>query len=121
MASPSGGRQRGREGEELAARFLCGLGYRVLARNVHLRVAELDLIALERDTVCFVEVRLRSGTGFGTAEESIDARKIARLRRAARAALASLALPPYRQLRFDVVAIDASRRPPAIRLIRDAF
>jgi putative endonuclease len=113
--------RRGREGEALAACFLAARGYRLLARNVHLRVGELDLIALDGETLCFVEVRLRSSSRLGSAEESIDGRKRQRLMRAARAALATLRLPGHRAVRFDVVAIDASRRPPGIRLIRDAF
>ena len=78
----------GRHGEQLACDHLRALGYRILARNLRVPPLEIDLVALERRTLCFVEVRTRSGSGFGTPEESIDARKRARLLRAARAALA---------------------------------
>ncbi len=47
-----------------------GCGFRILARNVHLRHAEVDLVSLEGHMLCFVEVRLRSSTAFGSAEES---------------------------------------------------
>ena len=114
-------RALGRYGERLAERHLERRGFRILARNLHLRQAELDLLALEGRTLCFVEVRLRSGRGFGSAAESIDARKRRRLVRAAARVLATCALPPHDALRFDVVSIDASRTPPELRLIRNAF
>ena len=112
---------RGRYGEALAARYLERRGYRVLARNVRLRGGELDLVALERGTLCFVEVRLRGSARFGTPEESVDARKRRRLVRAAREFLTTRRLPRHRGLRFDVVALDASTEPIEIRLYRDAF
>jgi putative endonuclease len=114
-------RARGRRGETLAAAYLERAGYRIVGRNVRLRGGELDLVALDGTTLCFVEVRLRSGSGYGTAEESIDARKRRRLVGAARELLATRRLPSHGALRFDVVAIDASREPPRIRLLRDAF
>ena len=70
MSSPvSSRRARGRQGEALAEQFLRRAGFRILARNVHLRHSELDLVALEGSTLCFVEVRLRSSGAFGSAEE----------------------------------------------------
>jgi len=123
----SGGRPRrnlrtvGRYGEKLAENYLQRHGFRILARNIHLRHAELDLVALEGHTLCFVEVRLRSGRAFGSGEESVDRRKQRRLYRAAAEVLATRSLPRYDTLRFDVVSIDAGQRPPQVQLIRDAF
>lgn len=124
-SSPSPGgpstRERGRRGEALAERFLVELGYRIVARNVNLRHAELDLVALDGRVLCFVEVRARSGTAFGSAEESVDRRKQRKLVQGARAYLARGPLPRHERLRFDVVAIDTTPVPPRVRLIRDAF
>ena len=118
-------RARGRLGESLAERSLRHKGFRILARNVHMRRAELDLVALEGSTLCFVEVRLRSSDAFGSAAESVDARKQRRVVRAARDFLARrppvVRLPPYAAIRFDVVAIDTSREPARVELIRGAF
>jgi putative endonuclease len=114
-------RARGAAGEALAARHLEQLGFRIVARNVHLRVAELDLVALERATLVIVEVRLRASTRFGSAEESVDARKRRRIVRAASELLARGGLPRFARVRFDVVAIDASANPPRVTHIRDAF
>ncbi len=114
-------RALGRYGEKLAENHLQRHGFRILARNLHLRHAELDLVALEGRTLCFVEVRLRSSPRFGSAEESVDRRKRRRLCRAAAEVLATHQLPRYDALRFDLVSVDASRHPPELHLIRDAF
>jgi putative endonuclease len=114
-------RARGRYGEAAAEAYLRKHGYRILARNLHLRYAEIDLLALERETLCFVEVRLRTSNRFGTAAESIDARKRQRLVRAATSVMAQSELPPYRAVRFDVVCVRPGSPQPCVHLIRDAF
>ncbi len=76
----------GAAAEDAAAAHLDALGWSVLARNLRVGVVELDIVALEpgrRPTLVIVEVRSRSGPGFGTAVESVDGRKVLRLYRAA--------------------------------------
>jgi putative endonuclease len=76
----------GAAAEDAAAEHLRSLGWRVLARNVRVGPDELDILALQPGdpvVLVIVEVRSRSGPGFGAAVESIDARKVARLYRAA--------------------------------------
>lgn len=123
FAGRAGGSRRalGRYGERLAERQLRREGFRILARNLNLRYAELDLVALEGDTLCFVEVRLRSSAAFGSPEESVGRTKRRRLAWAARQALVRFDWPPHRAVRFDVVAVDARAHPPRVRLIREAF
>ncbi len=111
----------GSRAEQLAERFLCAHGVGIVARNVHLRYAEIDLVALDGTTLCIVEVRARRGDAFGSAAESVGARKRARLLRAAAELLATRPLPRHARVRFDVIAIDAAREPPALEWIRDAF
>lgn len=119
--SPHGLRALGTQGERLAERYLVGQGFRIIARNVHLRHAEIDLLALEEETLCFIEVKLRTSDAFGTPAEAVGRRKRLRISRAAAQLLATWPLPSHRRVRFDVVAIDAAHHPPLIRLIRDAF
>lgn len=114
-------RARGAAGEALAAQHLEQHGFRILARNVHLRHAELDLVALERTTLVFVEVRMRASARFGSALESVDARKQGRIARAAAELLARGGLPRHTRVRFDVIAIDAGCKPPIVTHLRDAF
>jgi len=114
-------RALGRLGEDLAERHLVAAGFRILARNVHLRHAELDLVALDRATLVFVEVRLRRSARFGSGEESVDARKRRRIAAAAAELLARGTLPRAARVRFDVIAIDAAVDPPRVTHFRDAF
>lgn len=66
---------RGSQAEALAAEHLAAHGVRILARNVRCRGGEVDLIGQERDTVVFVEVRLRGNPRFGGAAASITPAK----------------------------------------------
>jgi len=70
---------RGAAAEALAARFLAARGLTIIARNYRCRGGDIDLIARDRDTLVFVEVRLRSGDAFGGARASITAAKRRRL------------------------------------------
>ncbi|WP_257158456.1 YraN family protein [Corynebacterium cystitidis] len=92
-----------RRGELAAADFYERRGATVLARNVYYTFGELDLIVRETDgTVVFVEVKTRSGLGYGNAE-SVTQRKLDRMRRAA---LRWLMDKPYAPVRFDVLALN---------------
>lgn len=78
------GRNRalGTRGEEVAARYLEGLGYETLERNWRDgRAGELDLVLREGHAIVAVEVKTRSGTGYGHPLEAITAAKARRLRR----------------------------------------
>lgn len=106
----------GDAGEDLAARHLEGLGWRVLARNWRGRSGELDLVAEDGATVVFVEVKARASRSHGLPEEAVDARKRARLARAALEFLRARGLGD-RPARFDVAAVEGT----SVRLIRAAF
>jgi putative endonuclease len=108
--------QLGRAAEQQAAAHLGRAGLQLLTRNYRCRGGEIDLVMRDGAALVFVEVRYRSRTGFGTAAESVDARKRRRLIRAAEHYLqAHRARGPCR---FDVVGIDAAGR---IEWLRDAF
>lgn len=96
----------GRAGEDRAARYLTSRGYAVLARNWRGTGGELDLVAARGTELVVVEVKTRSGEGFGHPFEAIDDRKLARLWRLAlqwRAAHAEHARG--RVLRVDAIAL----------------
>ncbi len=76
----------GAAAEEAAAAYLQRMGWTVLARNLQFGQDEVDIVAQEPGDVLMtvvVEVRSRTGVRFGTALESVDGRKVARLYRAA--------------------------------------
>ncbi|MCU0252803.1 MAG: YraN family protein [Vicinamibacterales bacterium] len=115
---------RGRQGEDLACRYLEARGLRLLERNYRCRAGEIDLVMLDGSALVLVEVRLRSTTGHGGAAATVGARKQQRFIRAARHLM--LTRPGYRRwpARFDVVAIDAGpagSAEPVVTWIRDAF
>jgi putative endonuclease len=78
----------GEEAEALAAAHLGRCGLAIVARNYRCRFGEIDIVAQDRGTLVFVEVRLRSRSDFGTAAESINGAKRKRLIAAARHYLA---------------------------------
>ncbi|HEY6962370.1 MAG TPA: YraN family protein [Gaiellaceae bacterium] len=100
--------------ERRAARWYRLRGYRILDHNVWLAGAELDLVVRRGRTVAFVEVKSKSGDGFGTPGEMVTPAKMERLRRAA---LAWLRVHPGLDPRFDVVAEDRGR----LEVVQDAF
>ena len=69
----------GRAGEDRAARYLAEHGYEVVARNWRCAAGEIDLVAVDEESVVVVEVKTRRSDGFGHPFEAIDARKRARL------------------------------------------
>lgn len=71
----------GDRGEAAAAQYLRKRGCQLLASQWRCRYGELDLVARDRDgTICFVEVKLRSGSFAGLPREAVDRRKQKRLR-----------------------------------------
>ncbi|MBK5237998.1 MAG: YraN family protein [Actinomycetales bacterium] len=73
----------GRTGEQLAVEFLVQRGYAVVERNWRCRQGEIDIVARHRGTTVFVEVKTRSGLGYGHPFEALSLTKLARLRRLA--------------------------------------
>ena len=67
--------ETGKRGEQIACKALEKKGYRILERNYRCRYGEIDLVARHRDYIVFVEVRSKTGHGFGSPEESITAAK----------------------------------------------
>lgn len=113
--------QRGMRGEEKAAQYLQDHGLSVLARNIHCRTGEIDLVATDQRTLIFVEVRLRNSNDYGGAAASVDPAKQQRLVRTARFFLPRFSArhfggvtPPCR---FDVISINGDR----LHWIRHAF
>jgi putative endonuclease len=111
---PSAHLALGRRGEELAAAYLQQRGFRIVAANFSLPVGrnrlgvlinvEIDLVAYEAETLCFVEVKTRSSDWFAAPEVNVDRRKQRQIARAARAYrhMFGLTNEPFR---YDVVTV----------------
>lgn len=113
-ARSTGAQLAGDAGEELVAVRLAAAGWTILARQLRVGRDEIDLLAVDPGPpaeLVVVEVRRRGRRDFGLAEETLDHRKRAAMRRAAGALRAIETLPdgtpvPRLPLRVDLVAID---------------
>lgn len=117
----------GTEGEDIAARFLQEQGTVVLERNYRYEHAEVDLVCFEPAEVyeqggeiVFVEVKTRTGTGFGRPEEAVTPEKQRNVIKAAKAFLYERHLEGS-PCRFDVVAILLRGGQPEIEHFKNAF
>lgn len=111
---------KGAREEDLALRYLEARGLRLVERNVRAHGGELDLVMRDAGSLVIVEVRKRAHSSFGTAAESVDARKQSRIVHAARALLARRPELARLPARFDVVALDAADRIDWIQAAFDA-
>jgi len=110
----------GQKGENLAFAYLQNLGYKVLERNYRCKLGEVDIIALDNDTLVFIEVRTRSSLDFGLPQESINRRKRHQISKVALEYMTRKKLNNT-PARFDVVAISLEPGKEKIDLIKDAF
>jgi len=110
----------GKQGERIAEDYLKNKGYKIIERNYRCRGAELDLIVLDRRVIVFVEVKTRTGHGFGSPFEAVEFRKQQRMIQAAQHFLAQKKLH-QRDARFDVVGISWPGGKPRVEHIENAF
>ena len=115
-----GSRGVGQEWENLAEKHLKKAGYRIRARNFRTKVGEIDFVAQDGETLCFIEVKGRQTLRFGAPEEAVNAEKQRRIFRAAQAYLQRERLEDA-PCRFDVVAILDGGAVPSVTILRDAF
>ncbi|SDC67950.1 putative endonuclease [Sanguibacter gelidistatuariae] len=94
----------GRRGEDIAATFLVDAGYVLIERNWRGTRGELDIVAWHGEEIVVVEVKTRTGLGFGHPAEAITADKLARLKRLAGQWLTEHA-PRAASIRIDVLAV----------------
>lgn len=98
-------KEKGRFGEEIAAKYLENNGYKILERNFHYsKYSEIDIVAREKDSIVFVEVKMRSTTGFGHPFEAISRKKLENIFHAAQFYLQNTK-ERYRSFRIDVISV----------------
>jgi putative endonuclease len=133
LVSASSHLDLGRRGEELAAAYLEQAGIRIVAANFVVPVGrnrvgavinvEVDLVAYDGETLCFIEVKSRMSDWFASPEANVDRRKQRQIARAARAyrRMFDLVSEPYR---YDVVTVvlpsgDKQDSGPDVQLLRN--
>lgn len=70
----------GKIGEDIAKKFLEKAGYKIIEQNYKTKYAEIDLVTQNKKCLVFVEVRTKVGENFGTPEETINQKKMRKLR-----------------------------------------
>lgn len=110
----------GERGENMAAKYLTSLGYKVLQRNFNTKVGEIDIVARDGRVLVFVEVKTRE-TSEPRPEDQVNAEKQHQITKAATAYLSRFGFPQP-PARFDVIAIVwPAGREPQIQHYKDAF
>ena len=112
---------RGKTAEQQAVKYLKNHGLKVLEKNKRYPCGELDIVAADKNTHLFVEVKYRSNAEFGGANEMISASKQAKLVKAAKLWLQENDPQFEKACRFDVIAIDNSQNERSLTWVKNAF
>ncbi len=110
-------RQVGAVREAEAAAYLSENGYQVLEMNFRCRTGEIDIIAKDGEYLCFVEVKFRSGTDYGSPFEAVTYKKQQKIIRVAQYYMQVHGYTADTACRFDVVAVEKTK----ITLLKNAF
>ncbi len=111
----------GRLGEKIALHFLKDNKYKVIARSYRLFRGEIDIIAYDKKTLVFVEVKARRSTNYGLPEESVMSSKQQQIRKVAQGFLVKNNLQDV-ECRFDVISLSFDEKEEySIRHIKNAF
>ncbi|HSE83754.1 MAG TPA: YraN family protein [Thermodesulfobacteriota bacterium] len=108
----------GQKGEKIACRALKKQGYRIIKKNFRCRQGEIDIIAEDSATLCFIEVKSRYSQNFGLPEESVTKRKQGKLYAVAAIYLERVKTKPQ-DMRFDIVSVDLKNE--SARVLKNAF
>lgn len=112
--------QFGKKSESLAVKHLKKNGYKILEQNYRNKIGEIDIIAKEKGTLVFVEVKARKTHVFGNPKWAVTPKK---QRKISMVALYYLKDTKQTQVkaRFDVVALSSTKNNPQIEIIKNAF
>lgn len=111
----------GTQAEQIAANYLKSKGLAIITENFSGPQGELDLIAQDKDTLVFVEVRYRKSAGFGLPQETVNWKKQQRIVQTARYFFARHPKWARKASRFDIVAIRGELELAKIDWIKNAF
>ena len=107
----------GRVGEKRAQEYLTQIGYKILEKNYKTRVGEIDIIALDGQTIVFVEVKTRTDNRFGSPSEAVNLEKQRKYFSVGTSYLIKKYGTEDKKCRFDVIEIEDGK----INHILDAF
>ncbi len=111
----------GKSGEEIALHYLEDKKYKIIAKRFRLFRGEIDIIAFDRKTLVFVEVKTRKSRDFGLPEESVTPSKQQQIKKIAQGFLTKNNLHDV-ECRFDVISLSFNEKEGySIRHINNAF
>ena len=110
----------GKKGESIAVRYLKKQGYKIVDQNYRSKAGEIDIIARDKKTLVFVEVKTRRSRSFGSPKWAVTPKKQKAISMAALYYL-KMTNQTGANARFDVVSILAQGEVPQIELVRNAF
>ena len=110
----------GKESESLAVKHLKKNGYKILEQNHRNKIGEIDIIAKERGTLVFVEVKARKTHVFGNPKWAVTPKKQRKISMVALHYLKATK-QTHVKARFDVVALSLTTDNPQIEIIKNAF
>lgn len=109
----------GSKGEDIAAKFLKDKGYKIVSKNFKTSVGEIDIIAEDKGTLVFVEVKTRNNNSYGYPFEAVNHRKKEKLKKVALCYIKNC--KKVMPARFDVLSIEMDGGKAKIEHIADAF
>lgn len=110
----------GQSGEAAAVKYIKKKKYKIIELNYRNKLGEIDIIAEDQGVVVFLEVKTRSGKGFGSPKESVTLSKQRKLSVVALSWLKSKNMTDVKA-RFDVVSIVSKKKSTDIELVKNAF
>ena len=110
----------GKKSESIAAKYLKKKGYKILEQNYSNKLGEIDIIAKDKKTLVFVEVKARRSAHFGNPKWALTSKKKRKISMVALYYLKSTRQSGIKA-RFDVVAMTSANDNPKIELIKNAF
>lgn len=99
-------RKLGSNYEQKAMEYLREKGYIILECNFRTRGGEIDIVAKQREYICFVEVKFRTTNTYGNPLEAVDYRKQKQIRKVALTYLTKHGLTEWTPCRYDVIAFE---------------
>ncbi|MEG2882336.1 MAG: YraN family protein [Christensenella sp.] len=110
----------GKVGENAVCRYILDKGMKLLARNYRAQKGEIDLIAQDKDTLVFIEVKTRSNANYGTAADAVGYKKQQMIIKTAQCFIAERSLYDS-NVRFDVAEVALNKKQSSVHYIMDAF
>lgn len=110
----------GEKGEEIAVRHLKKEGYKIIETNYRNKLGEIDIVAKDKDTIVFAEVKTRRSVRFGSPKQAITIQKQKKISMVALCYLKATGQTAARA-RFDVVGVISNQDKPVVEIIKNAF